>query len=370
MAVPYNALPIEAHVAMITAEQANVPVLVDAARMWTEVRTWIESARVELHTRAQDLAPSWTDQAGRELEEKFQRSDAELKMWGERIDASRVSETLTTLAAAIPETMQTVSALYEGYLAAISNPFTAGLAVAFQQAAGTRMTALGGQFDMSMLTVCSAAGIKSPGDVLPELPTVSKDDVEAATAVLGAATSLQGLASSAAGAALPDVSLPSLPDLPGSDLSLAGVTTAPAPPSLPTGGGVPGTGGAPTLSGGPLPVLPTTSATGLPLARPAGKRPEPTTNTVKAGGTTGTTPTMPPMTPPHGAQRNGTLRPSTSDSRTGRSRTTRRGTEPTDGVPETLRGRSGDTPSPAAPRYAGQPLDEELWQFIRDRASR
>lgn len=367
MAVPYNALPIEAHVAMITAEQANVPVLADAARMWTEVRAWIESARVELHTRAQDLAPSWTDQAGREMEEKFQRSDAELKMWGERIDASRVSETLTTLAAAIPETMQTVSALYEGYLAAISNPFTAGLAIAFQQAAGTRMTALGGQFDMSMLTVCAASGIKSPGDVLPELPTVSKDDVEAATAVLGAATSLQGLASSAAGAAgsLPDVSLP---DLPGGDLSLAGVTTAPAPPALPSGG-LPGAGGAPTLSGGPLLGVPATATTGLPLARPAGKRPEPTSQGVNPGKATGASPAIPPMMPPHGGQ-NSTLRPSTTDSRANRSRTTRRSAEATDGVPETLRGRSGDTTPPAAPRYAGQPLDEELWQFIRDHAPR
>ncbi|MEJ2858179.1 MULTISPECIES: hypothetical protein [unclassified Saccharothrix] len=366
MAVPYNALPIEAHVAMITAEQANVPVLVDAARMWTEVRTWIESARVELHTRAQDLAPSWTDQAGREMEEKFQRADAELKMWGERIDASKVSETLTTLATAIPETMQTVTALYEGYLAAISNPFTAGLAVAFQQAAGTRMTALGGQFDMSMLTVCAASGIRSPGDVLPELPTVSKDDLDAATAVLGAATSLQGLASSAAGASasLPDVSLP---DLPSGDLSLAGVTTA--PPSLPTGG-LPGTGGgAPALSGGPLLSVPPTSSTGLPLARPAGRRPEPTSHGASAKAA-GSTPAMPPMMPPQAPQQNGTLRPSTSDSRTGRSRTTRRSTEATDGVPETLRGRSGDTPPPAAPQYAGQPLDEELWRLIRDHAPR
>ncbi|GAA0219086.1 hypothetical protein GCM10010492_16250 [Saccharothrix mutabilis subsp. mutabilis] len=367
MAVPYNALPIEAHVAMITAEQANVPVLADAARMWTEVRTWIESARVELHTRAQDLAPHWTDEAGRAMEEKFQRSDAELKMWGERIDASRVTETLTTLAAAIPETLQTVTALYEGYLAALSNPFTAGLAVAFQQAAGTRMTALGGQFDMSMLTVCAASGIKSPGDVLPELPQVSKEDLEAATAVLGAATSLQGLASSAVGSSgsLPDVSLP---ELPSTDFSLAGVTTPPAPTAptgLPTGGG----GGAPALSGGPLLGVPATSATGLPLARPTGKRPEPTTTGIKAGTASGT-PMMPPMMPPHAGQQNGALKPSTSDGRTARSRTTRRTAEATDGVPQTLRGRSGDTPPPAAPTYSGQPLDEELWQLIRNHASR
>ncbi|XVV02632.1 hypothetical protein ACQPW3_35560 [Actinosynnema sp. CA-248983] len=364
MAVPYNALPIEAHVAMITAEQANVPVLTDAARMWTEVRTWIESARVELHTRAQDLAPHWTDEAGREMEEKFQRSDAELKMWGERIDASKVSETLTTLAAAIPETLQTVSALYEGYLAAISNPFTAGLAVAFQQAAGTRMTALGGQFDMSMLTVCAASGIKSPGDVLPELPQVSKEDLEAATAALGAATSLQGLASSAMGAAgsVPDVSLP---DIPGLDTSLAGATTAPTP-TVPTG--VPPTGGgAPSLSGGPLLGVPATSATGVPLARPAGKRPEPTTHGSKPGTMTGT-PMMPPMMPPGG--RHSTLRPSTSDNRAARPRTVRRSAEATDGVPEGLRGRSGDTPPPASPRYSGQPLDDEMWQLIRDHASR
>lgn len=374
MVVPYNAIPIETHMAMITAEQANVPVLADAAKMWTEVRTWIESARVDLHTRVNNLMPHWKDEAGRELEEKFQRTDAELKMWGERIDGAQVVETLTTLATSIPEAFQTVSGLYQSYLAAISNPFTAPAAVAFQQAAGTRMTALGAQFDMSMLKVCAAAGIKSPSDVLPEGPKFepgsTKDVLEAATATVGALESLESLASAAltpsggSGGSgvpkLPDFPTPSLtgPSLAGVDLTP--VSTAALPSGVPSGGG----GGLPALSGAPMAMgLPTGPATptspGAAMARPTGKRPMPDSRALTAKPAGG----IMPMMPPHGMHpQNGTVRPSTQDHQQTRSRTTRRPANGTDGVPTELRGRATD-PTPAFTYHQPQqPSDDELWE--------
>ncbi|WP_433269060.1 hypothetical protein ACQPZF_05900 [Actinosynnema sp. CS-041913] len=366
MAVPYNVIPIETHLAMIAAEQANVPVLVDAAKMWTEVRTWIESARVELHTRAHNLAPHWRDEAGRELEEKFQRSDAELKMWGERIDGAQVVETLTTLATAIPQAFQTVTGLYQAYLAAISNPFTAAAAPGFQQASGTQLTALGAQFDMSMLKVCAAAGIKSPGDVLPEVEETGTpaETMEAATATMGALSSLQGLASAAgAGSNLP---MPEIPDLPTTDgPSLAGVTSTLPPPVTGAGfhpTGLPGGGGLPALSGPPVPMaLPgtpgSTGGAGLPPARPAPSKQAATRATATGAAM------IPPMVPPPHAT-GGTPRPTSApEHRAGNSRTTRRAVNGTDGVPSALRGRSAKpaTSSFTFPRHP-EPLDEDLWQ--------
>ncbi|MFD1326075.1 WXG100 family type VII secretion target, partial [Micromonospora sonneratiae] len=283
MAIPYNMLPIEAQLAMITAEQANVPVLIDAARMWTEVREWIETARTELHTRVGELAPTWTDDAGRAHEEKAQQTLAELKMWGERLDAAQVPEALTTLASAIPEALQTVTGLYQSYVAALSNPLTAWAAPGFQQAAGARMTALGSQFDMSMLKVVSGAGIQSPTDLLPESQGEAlsaegnspADFIEAATAGVNVLSELQNLASSiSSGAGISD-----LTDLNGSDgPSLAGLIPGPStldPVSGVSFGGLPPVGGPPVAGGSGWAAA--AGGTGmLPLAKPVAGRLAPT----------------------------------------------------------------------------------------------
>lgn len=411
MAVPYNVLPIEMQLAMITAEQANVAVLTDAAKMWTECRAWIENARAELHTRVGELSPSWQDDAGRAHEEKAQRSLAELQFWGDRIDAAQPAETLTTLASAIPEALQTVTGLYQQYVAALSNPFTAWMAPAFQQAAGVRMTALGAQFDMSMLKVVAASGIQSPEHMIPTVGPAAEgnspaDFVKAAEAGMNALSEVQGLAESVGvggggtGADLP--SLPSLPELPGqagsSGLSLAGLAPSPVPAgAVPALGGLPGGSGAPPVPMGTLGGFGVAGGLGgLPAAaKPvAGKRAPSLASEIQPGAATtasakSTASAMPPMMPPHGGsggqggggQRGGgqgtagTLRPGSPEQPTGRSGSGRRPSSGgSDGVPAKLRGRAANgNPDagftlPRGPRSGEaesdsvQLLDEDLWR--------
>ncbi|MFD6070663.1 hypothetical protein [Amycolatopsis lurida] len=394
MAVPYNLLPIEMHMAMITAEQANVPVLTDAAKMWTEVRAWIESARAELHTRAGELAPDWQDEAGREHEEKVQRTLAELKFWGDRIDAAQPAETLTTLAAAIPEALQVVTGLYESYRAALSSPLTAWAAPGFQQLAGTRMTALGGQFDMSMLKVVAASGIQSPADLMPTGVTAAEgnspaDFINAAKAGMEALTEVQGLAESlgvGGGGTGGEISLPEIPDQTGSSgVSLAGLAAVPATVSpLPSPAGItPGAGAPPVPAGGLGGIGIASGLAGIPAAKPAaGKRAPSLASEIQPGNASPSTAKaasspMSPMMPPHGGGQTaaGTLRPGSSDQSTGRSGASRRqASGGSDGVPVKLRGRAANgNPdagfSLARGRRQGEPesgsvqmLDEDLWR--------
>ncbi|EMD26321.1 hypothetical protein [Amycolatopsis azurea] len=371
MAVPYNLLPIEAHLAMITAEQANIAVLTDAARMWTESRAWIENASAELHTRVGELSPTWQDDAGRAHEEKAQRSLAELKFWGERIDLAQPAETLTTLAGGIQETMQEVSLLHSQYMAAMSSPLTAWAAPLIQQASGARMTALGAQFDMSMLKVVSASGIQQPDHMMPEMPQPAAegnspaDFIKAAEAGMNALSELQGLAESAgvgggSGGTLPEGSLPNIPGYDGSSgVSLAGLaplpTAAGAVPALGGLGGLPGGSGAPPVPTGLLGGIGVASGmAGLPVAaKPIGTKKAPSLaseiqpgaaspSTAKAAATP-----MSPMSSPHtGAQNTAsTLRPSSGDQPTGRNGSAKRASSgKSDGVPAKLRGRAANTP--------------------------
>ncbi|MCP2323130.1 hypothetical protein HDA40_001637 [Hamadaea flava] len=341
--VPYNFLPIETHLAMVTAQNANVAALTDAARMWTQVREWIAAAEVELHVRAADLLPHWPDEAGRELERETQRTLAELKMWGERIDASQVVAGLGTLAAAVPASFQIVSGLHQSYLAALSNPLTAWAALGFQQASGAEMTALGGLFDTTMLQVCSAAGIRTPNvSIGPASEGNSTDDVVTAVeSVTSAVTSLQGLVSAAGVSA----NLSDLSGLTGDGLSLSGADLI---PNLP-GGSLPGVDSAPTVSvpGGSLgaavgtPTLPAAVRT-LAGRRAVGVGPELSVAATAAGASASAAGMTPPMVPPGAARAaDGTLRPVSASSPTGRAR---RGEQPVDGtggVPRELRGRSG-----------------------------
>lgn len=355
MAVPYNLLPIEMHMAMITAEQANVAVLTDAVRMWTECREWIENARVELHTRLGDLNPEWQDDAGLAHEEKIERCLAELAMWGERIDAARPAETLVTLASAISEALQVVTSLHASYLAAISNPFTAWMAPGFQQASGARMTALGAQFDTSMLRVVAASGIQSPGDLMPSPEALAEgnslaDFIKAAEAGMTALTELESLATSVSSAGSP----PSMPgpdnpngsglslaglspeSLPGSPASLGGLTPASGVPPVPTGAaGASGTTG--VLAGVPIMAKPHPGkqTPGLPAEIKPGAA-------ERAAAKPAGFPMMPPpMMSPHAGQGvAGTLRPGSAEYPIGRSDAGRPASG-IDGVPPQLRGRSG-----------------------------
>ncbi|NBH04471.1 hypothetical protein GTY80_14575, partial [Amycolatopsis sp. SID8362] len=258
MVVPYNLLPIELHRDMVQAEQAKVSVLLDAAKMWTECREWIDAASTELNTRVGRLTPEWQDDAGRAHEEKTQRSLAELKMWGERIDAAQPAETLTTLASSISEAYTEVMACYAAYCAADLNPLTALPAkIAAQQASAFRMNALGGQFDVSMLKVVAASGLQSPGDLMPTPKAAAEgnspaDFVKAAEAGMSALTELEGLAESVGVGGGGDSSVPPVPGLTGQDgsagPSLAGLSpVASLPVSLPGSGAALGGVGAPPV---------------------------------------------------------------------------------------------------------------------------
>jgi len=393
--IPYNLLPIETHMAMITAELANVPVLQHAAQMWTEARGWMETAQAELRSRTGNLSPEWTDDAGRALSEKLQRSQAELQTWGERIDTAGVSANLTTLAAAIPEAHAEISGLYQAYLAAISNPFTAGAAVAIQQASGARMTALGAQFDSAMLTVCAAAGAANPAELVPGLntstPNVSMSDLtKTATDATNALSALQGLESSLTGSgssadlsglssAVSNAGL-TTPDLSsltsGTGPSLAGLTGTATMPSL--SGGDFGIG---ALSGGSAPIAATSTgsvgglggagAFSLPMMSAGRAAQQSASEEVQSGNAVGA---VPMGGAPHGGAGGGSLaglRPGAAEApaQSGRGR---RAAAESDGVLSALRGRSGTGDQGFTLPRAAQPgetelhsvelLDEELWQ--------
>ncbi len=397
--IPYNLLPIETHMAMITAELANVPVLQDAARMWTEARGWMDTAQTELRTRTGNLTPEWTDDAGRALSEKLQRSQAELQTWGERIDSSGVAANLTTLASAIPEAHAEVSGLYQSYLAAISNPLTAGAALAIQQASGARMSALGAQFDSSMLTVASAAGAANPAELVPGLnastPNVSMSDLtKTATDATAALTAVQGLESSltggGSGSSSSDLAgLNNAVSNAGSNLtgltsglgpSLAGLTGTPTMPTL-SGGGL----GIGALSGGAAPAVATSlpggalggaSAMSLPMmstARPTQQ--SDASEEVQPGNANsgvGAVPMGGGAPQAGGGGGASTLGPGTADGPGNSAGRGRRAAAESDGVLSALRGRSGTgeqgftLPSTAQPGetnlHSVELLDEELWQ--------
>lgn len=349
MAIPYNLLPMEMLVAMSSAEVANAAGYLDAARMWTDVRGWIDSARTELRTRSESLLPHWQDQAARDWATKVQADDADLAGWAARIDASQVSATLTTLSGAITRTHMEVVALHGQYLAALSNPLTAWAAVGFQQAAGAVMTALGAEFDMAIAKTATAAGVKAP-----DIPTVEvkpsakgntpEDAVKALTATSGAMSELETLAKSLG---FGQGGTGSTGDYAGGLPSLAGVgTTLPSSPNLTSAAPVAGT--APTLSGMSLPYG-TLGTTGLPMAaKPlAAKRApvaaadvSPTVQTPAAATQAKTGTLQPPMMPPTAGQSAAAVRPTGSNAPTGQSRIARKRTDATNAVPTDLRGRS------------------------------
>ncbi len=348
MAIPYNLLPMEMLVAMSSAEVANAPGYLDAARMWTEVRTWIDSARTELRTRSESLLPHWKDEAARDWATKVQADDADLAGWASRIDASQVSATLTTLSGAITRTNMEVMALNGQYLAALSNPLTAWAAVGFQQAAGAVMTALGAEFDMAIVKTASAAGVKPPNIPTVEIKPSAKgntpeDAIKALTATSGAMSELETLATTMGFGQGGGSTAGSAGDLP----SLAGVTpTMPGTANLTAA--APGAGTAPTLSGMSLPYG-TLGATGLPAtAKPlAAKRApvaaadvSPAAQNPAAATQARSGAVPPPMMPPMAGQAAGTVRPAGSNAPTGQSRTTRKRTDATNAVPADLRGRS------------------------------
>ncbi|CRK58766.1 Flagelliform silk protein [Alloactinosynnema sp. L-07] len=350
MAIPYGVIPIEAHMAMISAEQANVPVLADAARMWTEVRAWIEQARLELHTRAHELLPQWPDEAGREFEQKVERTLAELQFWGQRIDSAQVVATLTTMASAIPQVFQAVTGFYQGYLAALSNPFTAAAAPAFQQAAGAAMTVLGAQFDGAMLKVCAAAGIESPSDVLPD-GGVDAEDVTDALSSLQSLNSALGAGSDLAG-------------MLGGGPSLAGL--APVPMPTPVGGpelsGLGGLGGGGVGAGGGVSGIgavggraawPSPTGLGRPAGLGAGPRPGGTSLARSSGAAAGRGVGSPMMPPMGGGAGGGARSQPKSEERSRQQRARGAKAVGAHGVPATLRGRSGKV-DPTLKRRPGQ----------------
>lgn len=397
MSVPYNLLPIETHVAMINAEMAQVPVLQDAAEMWTEVRAWIDAAQTELRTRTGNLTPNWNDDAGRALAAKIQERETDLATWGERIDASNVSTVLTTLAAAIPPAQATVSGLYASYLAAIANPLTAPAAAGFQQASGACMSTLGAQFDVAMLAVCGAAGVSTPADLVPGLntngvPNVSASDLtKTANDATAALTALQGLDTSLTGGgsqsgqsaqSASGTSTPSLPDLTSAaGPSLAGLPALPTIPNLPgdlgigglgvgdlTGGGVPPVAAAPGAFGAiggtaplSMPMMPGTSTRAAQSA--SGEE-------VQPGNAVGAV----PMSTPIGGMGGGITppQPGSAELAGNLPGLDRRAAE-SGGVLSELRGRSGagDPTGFTLPRVrqsgetdlpSVEVLDEELWQ--------
>ena len=351
MPVPYNLLPMEMLVAMSSAETANAPGYLDAARMWTDVRTWIDDARTELRSKSEALLPNWRDAAAATWAAQVEAEDAELAGWAARIDASQVSATLTTLSGAITRTHMEVMALHGQYMAALSNPLTAWAAVGFQQAAGAVMSALGAQFETAIVKTASAAGVKPP-----EIPNVEvkpsaegntpEDAIKALTATADAMSELETLAGSLGfGQSGGTGSTGGLPSLAGLETALTGGAT-PGTAALTTP--APGAGTAPTLSGMSLPYG-TLGASGLPVAaKPLAAKRAPVAaadvsptirpTTAAAAAQSGAVP--PPMMPPMGGQAGAAVRPASSTVPAGRSRTSRKETDGTGAVPAELRGRS------------------------------
>ncbi|WP_409490058.1 hypothetical protein [Amycolatopsis sp. cmx-11-12] len=402
--IPYQLLPIEMHFEMARAEAGKVPVLLEAAGMWTEVRRWIDATAAEVSTRVGELSPEWTDEAGRQHEEKAQRTLAELKFWGDRIDAAQPAEKLTTLASDVSATAAAVAGLYAEYRIATLTPFGAPAAFALQQASGMKMTELGGNFDTSMLSVCAAAGIESPADLVTSQETVSAegnsptDFLAAAEAGMTALTELQSLAETAGslgggtGSELPATEgLSGLGGQNGSSgISLAGLAPLPSGagslPSLGGLGGLPGGSGLPPMPSGLMGGIGAAGGLGglSGAAKPVvGKRAPSLASEIQPGATNpaaaksaGTG--VPPMMSPQGGGGQataGTLRPGTSDQPTGRNGAAKRASSGgSDGVPAKLRGRAANG-SPdagftlARDRRSGetesgsvQMLDEDLWR--------
>ncbi|RSN40894.1 hypothetical protein DMC64_33940 [Amycolatopsis sp. WAC 04197] len=393
-------LPIEMHVKMIEAEARNVSALTEAARMWTEVRGWIDAAQVELHTRVAELSPQWTDENGRAMEEKTQRTLAELKMWGERIDAAQPAAALTALATSIPATASAVASAFGGYAAVGGLPLGAG----FQQLSATAMNALAVEFDVSIGQVVAASGVRNPAEVLPaqQISTEGNSPTDVLKAATAGMTTLQelqdlsssltsggsdgatGLDSSALGQNVPGWSA-------GGGPSLAGLAPTPPPVAPGLSGGLPGAGlppvgGAPVASGLGLLGAAGVGTGGLPMSKAAVAKRAATQNIAEgaptaAGSNTGATGKQatgggtPPMMPPASGQTSppGTLQPGSANQPTGRAGSSRKTAEGTEGVPAELRGRSGNgDPSfglrqPKRPRTGEsesasvQLLDKELW---------
>ncbi|MGK4598235.1 hypothetical protein [Amycolatopsis sp. w19] len=400
--IPYQLLPIEMHDVMARAEAKKVPALLEAATMWRDVRGWIDTTAAEISTRVGELTPEWTDEAGRKHEEKVQRTLAELKFWGDRIDLADPAGKLTTLASDVSATAAAVATLYAEYRIATLTPFGAAAAFALQQASGMKMTELGGNFDFSMLSVCAAAGIQSPADLLPAQQAVSAegnspaDFIAAAEAGMTALTELQSLAETAgsfADGGSSGIDLPTTGDGAGSGtgssgLSLAGLGSLPTVPTagvVPPIGGLPGGTGTPPMPAGLLGGIGAAAgAGGLPVsAKPVvGKRAPSLASEVQPGtasptGAKSASTAMPPMTPPHGGGQAtaGTLRPGSGDQPTGRNGAARRESSGrSDGVPAKLRGRaaSGNPDgeftlargrrSDESDTGSVQLLDEDLWR--------
>ncbi len=408
---PYGVLPMEVIVGCITQTQACVPVLTEKSKMWKEARGWVEDAKVELQTRANNLAPDWTDDAGRAFEEKTKQSLADLTMWGQRIDDSKVSETLASLAATLPQTQGIVMGLYGEYLGLISNPFTAPLAIEVQQKAGACLSALGSRFDTAMLSMCAAAGIANPADLLPGFPEITgsaADAVKTADAAVNLLTEVQSLTESlgsGSGASLPDSSglldgwtgsQPPPASIPGTSSAGSGPTLAGlAPNALAPGnfagaplGGLSG-GGLPPTGLASLPPMPlgTLGAAGglggIPGAPRAGMGKRATTSAMEItpGGTVGpagaASPAgggmMPPGAQQHSSGAAGAVRPGAAEHPHERSGEDRRPALGTDGVMAALRGRAVDAEGngftmPGHRRVAEsdtgslQLLEDDTWQ--------
>ncbi|WP_027943978.1 hypothetical protein [Amycolatopsis taiwanensis] len=369
--IPYNVLPIEAHVWMIQQEQARIPVLLSAAQMFTEAHAWTQEAATQLQTNAGNLSPDWRDMAADSFQAKTGRSIADLKMWGDRIAGSQVSSQLTTLASTLPEALSTVLGLYGEYQAAISNIFTAGAAIPIWQASATRMTALGAQYDSTMLAVCAAAGVTNPGDLIPNFNISSADAVKTANAAVDFLTEVQSLAQSVGGgsgslgspSSLKDLNLPSSVGFNPQDWaswqgpSLAGLGAS----SLTAGasGGMPSlspAGSAPVASLPPGAVgLVGSGLGGIPgLGGASGKRTTSSEAEIRPGAASSKTSgggAVPPMMPQNlGAGGAGTLRPGVAEDSNGRSEGSHRHATAIDGVTAELRGRAGSSDGFVLPR--------------------
>ncbi|GAB3728278.1 hypothetical protein GCM10027598_48590 [Amycolatopsis oliviviridis] len=369
---PYGVLPMEVLVGCITQTQACIPVLTEKSMMWKEARAWVEEAKVELQTRANNLAPDWTDDAGRAFAEKTKVSLADLTLWGQRIDDSQVSEKLASLAAALPGAETTVLGLaaeYEACVLTLNFPAAFGV----QQQAGAFLSGLGNQFDMTMLSMCAAAGIANPADLVPGFPQVTgsaADAVKTADAAVNLLTEVQSLTESLGvgggstsgssglldgwnGSEVPSASNP------GGTSAGGGPTLAGLAPSALASGGLAPSGG---LSGGglpstglaslpPMPMRTLGAAGGLggiPAASRAGsgKRVTGPVAEIPPGGTLGSAKAtgggmMPPGMPQHAAgAAGGTVRPGAAEHPQERSGDDRRPASGTDGVMAALRGRA------------------------------
>ncbi|TVT16160.1 hypothetical protein FNH05_36775, partial [Amycolatopsis rhizosphaerae] len=196
--IPYIVLPPPAHQAMITAEQAHIPVLRSAARMWQDVHAWSEAAAADLQQNSGNLVTAdWKDKAADSFEAKTGRSIADLRTWSDRIAGSQVWTHLEGLADALPAAQAAVQTFASEFDATWQNPLTWGLAAQAWQNSANVMDALGGQFQTAMLAVCQAAGVTNPADLIPNFNISSADAVKTADAAVNFLTEVQSLAQTA-----------------------------------------------------------------------------------------------------------------------------------------------------------------------------